>query len=278
MTMTCEEARISLGVHVLGALEPEERVLVEAHLEECAECRAELAELTGVAGFLGRVSEDDVAQVASPPRAVLDRLLRAKARRRRMTRALLSLAASVVVIGLGGTFWMAADQSADEPKAASAPQYATDSGGEARSLNAPEESPVLSGDATREFKASPSDAPKLSASPAPEVGAVQGDPGELVAKDAKGPVRATVTAVPGEKATAVEVVLSGVARGTRFRLVVVGADGSRETAGNWIVDEAANDESGVFPGTTTIHPGSIERFEIVTAGGRVLLDVRVPGR
>ncbi|GAA3443835.1 anti-sigma factor [Planomonospora venezuelensis] len=270
MTMNCEDTRISLGVYVLGALEPEERTLVEAHLEGCAECRAELAELTGVAGFLGRVSEDDVVQVASPPRAVLDRLLRAKARRRRMTRAMLSLAASVVLVGLGGTVWVTADRSEDRPTAASAPQYAADSGAEAGPLNAPEGGSALTGEA-------PGASRKSAASPGPESFA-QGVPGELVMKGRDGAVRATVTALPGEKATEVRVVLSGVAEGTRFRLVVVGADGSRETAGNWIVDDPAYDESGAFPGTTTIPPGGIERFEIVTAGGRVLLDVRSPGR
>ena len=31
-TMQCPEARVSLGVYVLGAIDPAERALVEAHL------------------------------------------------------------------------------------------------------------------------------------------------------------------------------------------------------------------------------------------------------
>ncbi|MGW5632241.1 anti-sigma factor family protein, partial [Streptosporangium sandarakinum] len=132
MMMTCDEVRMSLGVYALGALEPEERVLVEAHLAECAACRTEAEELGGVAALLGRVAEEDVAQAVSPPRVVLDRLLSERlhddrARKRRTARALLAVAASVVVAGIGGTVWMtagppAADHSAAAPASQSRPE------------------------------------------------------------------------------------------------------------------------------------------------------------
>lgn len=51
------------------------------------------------------------------------------------------------------------------------------------------------------------------------------------------------------------------------------ADGTRQTAGNWIVDRAAYDESVALPGSTTIPLGSIAKFEIVTGRGRVLLTI-----
>nr|BFE85960.1 hypothetical protein GCM10020093_085610 [Planobispora longispora] len=86
-----------------------------------------------------------------------------------------------------------------------------------------------------------------------------------------------MTARPDEKATTVKIMISGVATGTRFRLDVVAADGSRQTAGNWIVDEAAYDESGGFSGSTTIPPGGIDRFEVLTSGGRLLLTVPAHG-
>lgn len=35
--MNCEQARISLGVYVLGAIDPAERAMVDAHLETCQE-------------------------------------------------------------------------------------------------------------------------------------------------------------------------------------------------------------------------------------------------
>jgi hypothetical protein len=50
----CHEARLSLGVLVLGAIEPEDRSTVEAHLAQCAACSAELAELAVLPGLMQR--------------------------------------------------------------------------------------------------------------------------------------------------------------------------------------------------------------------------------
>ncbi|WP_230883449.1 zf-HC2 domain-containing protein [Planomonospora sp. ID82291] len=291
MTMNCDEARMSLGVYALGALEPEEHAAVRAHLAGCGECRAEAEELAGVAGFLGRVSQEDVVQVASPPRAVLDRLLDARTRRRRRTtRALLAVAASVVLAGVGGTVWTAVERGAPEMSAASAP----DSG-----ASAPSTAPGASRDGA--FEASrdgaseedaagtlrDDDASRKAREVSPDA-AVQASPGEspgprimldapeepLVSTGRSGAVRARVTAVPGRGATAVEVVVSGVAEGTRLRLDAVDAAGNRETAGSWTVDRAAYEESGPFRGSVTIPPGGVDRFELATVGGRVLLVVR----
>jgi putative zinc finger protein len=44
-TWDCAEARTSLGVYVLGAIDPAERGLVDAHLATCRDCRDELAGL-----------------------------------------------------------------------------------------------------------------------------------------------------------------------------------------------------------------------------------------
>lgn len=48
----CTEARPSLGVYVLGAIEPAERGPVDAHLDGCRDCRAELDGLTGLPALL----------------------------------------------------------------------------------------------------------------------------------------------------------------------------------------------------------------------------------
>ncbi|GAA4180339.1 zf-HC2 domain-containing protein [Streptosporangium oxazolinicum] len=275
MMMTCDEVRMSLGVYALGALEPDERVLVEAHLAECAGCRAELEELAGVATFLGRVSEGDVAQVASPPTAVLDRLLSAKVRRRRTNRLMLSLAASVLVVGLGGGTLWAVTRSAPEATTASAPQPAAsaqsdrapaDAGGHQESAQSFSESTAPDTSARAKSSRSP------ISSPAPEILLA---PGELrfEKSDSTGTVRAVVTASAGEGTTTVKVVLTGVAKGTRCRLEVIGEGGLRETAGNWVVNRAAYDKSGSFTATTTIPPERITAFKITTAGGRVLLTI-----
>jgi hypothetical protein len=48
----CRDWRELLGVYALGQLEGDERVGLKAHLDGCAECRAELAELEPVARML----------------------------------------------------------------------------------------------------------------------------------------------------------------------------------------------------------------------------------
>jgi anti-sigma factor RsiW len=49
--MTCAR-RTELGVYLVGAIHPDERARMRAHLAECAECRCELDELAPVAGLL----------------------------------------------------------------------------------------------------------------------------------------------------------------------------------------------------------------------------------
>jgi predicted anti-sigma-YlaC factor YlaD len=111
----CTEARPSLGVYVLGAIEPAERGLVDAHLETCQECRDELAGLAGLPALLARLDPDEVSRISAddpaqvftderPPAELVDTVVDlAKARRRRDRWRYLSAAAAVVVIG-GGLF------------------------------------------------------------------------------------------------------------------------------------------------------------------------------
>jgi putative zinc finger protein len=56
--MRCHEARMSLGVLVLGAIEPEERPVLETHLAGCSSCSAELAQLAVLPGLLQRLDPD----------------------------------------------------------------------------------------------------------------------------------------------------------------------------------------------------------------------------
>jgi Putative zinc-finger len=56
---TCDrEVRASLGAYALGALDPSESAVVDAHLAQCAGCRDELAELADVTGLLALVPPD----------------------------------------------------------------------------------------------------------------------------------------------------------------------------------------------------------------------------
>jgi hypothetical protein len=63
-TWDCQEARVALGVYVLGAIDPAERALVDAHLSTCEACRAELAEFAGLPGLLALVPAGEAIALA----------------------------------------------------------------------------------------------------------------------------------------------------------------------------------------------------------------------
>jgi predicted anti-sigma-YlaC factor YlaD len=114
-TWDCTEARTSLGVYVLGAIDPAERGLVDAHLLTCRECRDELAGLAGLPALLARVNPDEISRIGAndtvyaaasddPPEELLGTVLGlAEARRRRNRWRYLSAAAAVAAIA-GGLF------------------------------------------------------------------------------------------------------------------------------------------------------------------------------
>jgi len=112
-TWDCAEARPSLGVYVLGAIDPAERALVDAHLATCRDCRDELAGLAGLPALLARVNPDEISRICAddavrpvasdgPPEELLGTVLGlAEARRRRNRWRYLSAAAAVVAIAAG---------------------------------------------------------------------------------------------------------------------------------------------------------------------------------
>jgi Putative zinc-finger len=107
----CREIRQSLGVYVVGAIDPAERAMVDDHLAYCPECREELADLAGLPAFLHRVPVEEARLLAAgggeallspPPEELLDSLLDrvAEVRRARRWRTLVA-AAAVAVVALG---------------------------------------------------------------------------------------------------------------------------------------------------------------------------------
>jgi hypothetical protein len=63
-TWDCPEARVALGVYVLGAIDPVERALVDAHLATCEACRAELAEFADLPALLALVPASEAIALA----------------------------------------------------------------------------------------------------------------------------------------------------------------------------------------------------------------------
>ncbi len=99
------ELRERLGAYVLGALDPEERIEVEAHLDGCSSCRDELSRLSPLPPLLDRVTVEEVEQgVLRPPAGLLDGLLarvqQEQRRDRRRLRAWQAVAASLAAVAL----------------------------------------------------------------------------------------------------------------------------------------------------------------------------------
>jgi putative zinc finger protein len=111
----CTDARLSLGVYVLGAIDPAERTLVDTHLVTCRDCRDELAGLAGLPALLARVNPDEVSRICAddtvrtatddrPPGELIGTVLDlAEARRRRSRWRFVAAAAAVVALA-GGLF------------------------------------------------------------------------------------------------------------------------------------------------------------------------------
>jgi hypothetical protein len=114
-TWECNDARPSLGVYVLGAIDPAERALVDAHLATCRDCRDELAGLAGLPALLARVNPDEVSRICAddtvrtitderPPEELLGTVLDLAAARRRRNRWRFAAAAAAVAAIAGGLF------------------------------------------------------------------------------------------------------------------------------------------------------------------------------
>jgi Putative zinc-finger len=118
----CRQIRSALGIYLLGAIGPAERIAVDRHLAGCTDCREELAGLAGLVGRLGTVPAADVVTLAADTgdgsgrpgagqggsRVLLRRAARQRCRRmwRRVTvaTAATALAAVAAVAGLPALF------------------------------------------------------------------------------------------------------------------------------------------------------------------------------
>jgi Putative zinc-finger len=103
--LTCDQARLSIGVLVLGVIDPDERPAVEAHIARCADCAAELADLAMLPGLLHRLDPKEAAAgLPQPSPEFTDRLLAAgrqaapvRHHHRRLLVASLAAAAAVLI-------------------------------------------------------------------------------------------------------------------------------------------------------------------------------------
>ncbi|MDQ1174383.1 hypothetical protein QE430_002690 [Microbacterium testaceum] len=123
--MSHEHDRLSSwdGAYVLGALSASDRAEYEAHLAQCAECRAAVGELAPTAGLLSRLSADRAraldastgpVPLATPNPALRGRIVETAKRRKARRRTVWVLAASVALIGVAVPSVVAITSSAQQ--------------------------------------------------------------------------------------------------------------------------------------------------------------------
>jgi Putative zinc-finger len=244
MMMECTDAKLSLGVYVLGAIEPADRALVDSHLTTCRDCRDELAGLAGLPALLARVSTEEaiaLAAIDGPPEAGFDGMPRlprlgetpvpppellatvldltaARRRRRRWRDASIGVAAALIIaVGVFGGLRLGSN-SGQTPTTASGSLYSGTAG------------------------------PWQAAT---------GQSGTLAA---------TVSYRSMGWGTELDTVVHGIPIGTQCELYVTDSAGKRIQVGDWITDSA---EGTVwYPGSVSLSSKEITSFEVTVGSGK----------
>jgi len=230
----CGDIRQALGVYVVGAIDPAERAIVDAHLSWCKDCREELAGLAGLPALLGRVPLRDVERLAldnaelrdleEPPAELLDSLLRriAARRRARRWRGLAAAAAAAVIAvggGIGGGVLIAHGQGS---------------------------------------------------TPTRRVHPVQVSSELVRGSNSATHVSATVYYAQGKSGTTMQVQTMGIRDGTRCDFWLTTFSGQRLLAGSWAVSGNHGDWYGAW---SPLAAAKVRSFDI-SAGGKVLVTIR----
>ncbi|WP_329389067.1 zf-HC2 domain-containing protein [Streptomyces sp. NBC_01351] len=231
-----------LGPYVLGVLDDEEVRRVEEHLSGCAGCREEVAALREMEAALGEVPEE--AFLDGPPQGgdlLLQRTLRQMRSevegQRRRRTGLVALAAAA---SLAAVFWAGAQLGSTDEGALALP---------------------------------PTPSPTVSAAPSTQV------PGTKVASatDPATGARITVQMTPATKWVKLNAAVTGVPQGERCRLVVVAKDGTRTTAGGWVVGSADNGEGkgASLDGSAAVDPSAVKEILVENEAGRAFVSVPI---
>ncbi|MBF9067415.1 anti-sigma factor family protein [Streptacidiphilus fuscans] len=232
---TCQES-VQLGAYLLGALDPEERSAMEAHISTCPHCREELLAMAPLPGLLRHTPFEELdesaalAESLTPPDATLSApaghaptasgalaptapVPQRPPRRRVLVTAGLALAGVAAVVGA----WV----------------YA---GG------------VHSG------------------TPAPPAAAMT-----WTGSNPSTHVTATAALTPESWGTQMELSLGNLPPGITCHLVVHARDGQSETAGTWGSGYVAKAD---VPASTSIGPSDIAGLDVVDGSGTVLVHVQ----
>lgn len=114
----CRKWRGDLAMRSAGRVDPERADGLQAHLDGCAACRAELTDLQSVAGALRAADPAHLDDRAHAPSALSARILDAvgadsQRRRRRRIARMLTAAAAMIVVAVGVVSLVALDRDGD---------------------------------------------------------------------------------------------------------------------------------------------------------------------
>lgn len=233
-----------LGPYVLGVLDDADVRRVEEHVAGCVQCRQEVTTLREMEAALGEVPAE--AFLDGPPQGG-DLLLQRTLRQMRQEaagarRRRTALAGLAAAASLAAVFWAGAQLG----------------GGDGAPVALP-----------------PQPTPTVSAQPTPPEGtrvASATDPGTNA--------RMTVQVMPAAKWVRVHAAVTGVPAGERCRLVVVSRDGTRTTAGGWVVGGPAHGEGkgASLDGSAAVDPADVREVLVENEAGRTFVSVPLPAK
>ncbi|MET7862882.1 anti-sigma factor family protein [Micromonospora taraxaci] len=229
---------VDIGGYLMGELDQEQLRRVEEHLASCAECRTEVESLQEWKHALEAVPE---AMLLDGPPEGGDLLLQRTLRQVRgessghRQRRRVILSAAAVVA-----------------------LAAAVSGG------------VLLGRTT-------DDAPDTRALPAPSTTVTATNPAtrNATTTDPGTGARLTVAVTPAPGWVRVNAAVSGIPRGERCRLLVVGKDGNAVLSGSWLVSEGGAADGTTLDGSALIDPAQVGEVRVENTDGKVFVTAKL---
>jgi anti-sigma factor RsiW len=228
--------------YVADELNRQEKEVVEEHLETCTECREEVDVLRELQQLLAEVPPEILLD--GPPDdadLLLQRTLRqvraesSAAEGRRRYLATAAAAAVAAVALVGGVLVGRVTLSENNQSVAA------------------------------------------SAPPGGPATAAPAAPGTRYASatDAATGARITAAIVPAAGWVRVNAAVTGIPAGERCRLVVVGKDGTRETAGGWLVSEQGADMGTTLDGSALIAPDDVAGVVVQNMSGKQFVEATI---
>ncbi|ONI66820.1 anti-sigma factor [Kribbella sp. ALI-6-A] len=231
---------VDVDGYVDGELDTEQSREVESHLAGCATCREEVNSLRELQSYLQEVPPE--ALLDGPPAdadLLLQRTLRQVRQESARTRTGRGAVATTVSIAAVAAVLAAA-------------------GGVLIGRNAGPDQPLAVPEPTPSASSSAVPGTRFASSVDPSTGA-----------------RLTVRVEPASGFVRVNVAVTGLPAGEPCRLIVVGKDGRRETAGSWLVSEKGAQQGTTLDGTALIDPDDVTAVMIENTSGQKFVSTPV---